>query len=62
MLCLSILFYVLKFVLILVCAPVFVGVCFMSAYILSRNVIDLIIPPVIHCNFCVLMFIIFHSF
>ena len=57
MLRLIILLYVFKFVLILACASVFVGVCFMFAYILSRNVIDLIIPPVIHCDFCVFMFI-----
>ena len=52
---LFLLLYVFKFVLVLACASVFVGVCFMFAYILSRNVIDLIIPPVCIDLFCLIL-------
>ena len=62
MLCLRMLLYVFKFVLILAGASVFVGVCFMFAYILSRNVIDLIIPPVIHCDLLCLCLLYFTRF
>ena len=54
--------YVFKFVLIITCASVFAGVCFMFAYILSRNFIDLIIPLVIHWDFLCLCLLYFTRF